>query len=110
MPTISTSASKPVAGHPWNKGKIAGAKPPLQPKHVWTIRSHLQLAGRPRDLACLTSPWIANSGDAISCASGFVTLLRMATPATEPPSGSERRDARSGSRLPSKRGNPSTTI
>jgi integrase len=54
MPTIFTSASKPVAGHPWNKGKIAGAKPPLQPKHVWTIRSRLQLAGRPRDLALFT--------------------------------------------------------
>jgi len=27
---------------PWNKGKITGAKPPLRPKHVWTIRSKLQ--------------------------------------------------------------------
>jgi integrase len=36
---------------PWNKGKIAGAKPPLRPKHVWSIRSKLQLEGRTRDLA-----------------------------------------------------------
>jgi integrase len=34
-----------------NKGKLTGQKPPLQPKHVWAIRSHLQLTGRARDLA-----------------------------------------------------------
>jgi hypothetical protein len=22
---------------PWNKGKVIGAKPPLQTKHVWSI-------------------------------------------------------------------------
>jgi len=36
---------------PWNKGKLIGAKPPLRPKHVWSIRSKLQIAGRIRDLA-----------------------------------------------------------
>ena len=36
---------------PWNKGKIPGAKPPLQPKHVWLIRTRLQVAGRAGDLA-----------------------------------------------------------
>src|SRR5205823_8443061 len=36
---------------PWNKGKLTGAKPPLQPKHVWAIRTKLQVEGRPRDLA-----------------------------------------------------------
>jgi integrase len=36
---------------PWNKGKLIGPKPPLQPKHVWAIRTRLQLAGRTRDLA-----------------------------------------------------------
>ncbi|MCW9035406.1 MAG: tyrosine-type recombinase/integrase [Alphaproteobacteria bacterium] len=36
---------------PWNKGKFIGPKPPLQPKHVWAIRTHLQLEGRIRDLA-----------------------------------------------------------
>lgn len=24
---------------PWNKDKLVGQKPPLQPKHVWAIRS-----------------------------------------------------------------------
>lgn len=36
---------------PWNKGKFTGAKPPLRPRHVWSIRSKLQLEGRTRDLA-----------------------------------------------------------
>jgi integrase len=36
---------------PWNKGKLTGAKPPLRPKHVWSIRSKLQLENRVRDLA-----------------------------------------------------------
>lgn len=36
---------------PWNKGKLIGAKPPLRPKHVWAIRSKLQVQGRKRDLA-----------------------------------------------------------
>ena len=30
---------------------MIGAKPPLRPKHVWSIRTRLQLEGRKRDLA-----------------------------------------------------------
>ena len=36
---------------PWNKGKLVGAKPPLRPSHVWSIRTKLQMAERKRDLA-----------------------------------------------------------
>ena len=36
---------------PWNKGKLIGPKPPLMPKHVWSIRTRLQVNGRSRDLA-----------------------------------------------------------
>ena len=36
---------------PWNKGKIIGAKPPLRQKHVWTIRTMLQVEPSKRDLA-----------------------------------------------------------
>ena len=36
---------------PWNKGKLIGAKPLLLARHVWTIRTRLQMQGRPRDLA-----------------------------------------------------------
>jgi integrase len=43
----------PVASKrtPWNKGKLTGAKPPLRPKHVWSIRTKLQMSDRKRDLA-----------------------------------------------------------
>ena len=36
---------------PWNKGKLTGQKPPFQLKHVWAIRTTLQLEKRARDLA-----------------------------------------------------------
>jgi len=36
---------------PWNKGKVTGAKPPLRPKHVWAIRTKLQIDQLTRDLA-----------------------------------------------------------
>lgn len=36
---------------PWNKGKLVGAKPPLRPGHVWSIRTKLQIEHRTRDLA-----------------------------------------------------------
>lgn len=36
---------------PWNKGKLTGAKPPLRQKHVWAIRTKLQIEKRVRDLA-----------------------------------------------------------
>ena len=36
---------------PWNKGKLTGAKPPLRQKHVWAIRTTLQIDQKTRDLA-----------------------------------------------------------
>ena len=45
-----TMASMPRR-EPWNKGKLIGQKPPLRPKHVWSIRTRLQMEGRTRDLA-----------------------------------------------------------
>ncbi len=41
----------PKKREPWNKGKITGQKPPLKLKEIWTIRIHLQMAGRLRELA-----------------------------------------------------------
>jgi integrase len=48
IPSTNENVAKRV---PWNKGKIVGAKPPLRPKHVWSIRTKLQVEGRIRDLA-----------------------------------------------------------
>jgi integrase len=36
---------------PWNKGKLIGAKPPLRPNQVWSIRTRLLIERRARDLA-----------------------------------------------------------
>ena len=36
---------------PWNKGKLIGAKPPLRPNQVWSIRTRLLIQKRARDLA-----------------------------------------------------------
>ena len=47
----TVSEQSPHRATPWNKGKLTGAKPPLQPKHVWAIRTRLQMASRTRDLA-----------------------------------------------------------
>lgn len=44
-------ADKPARRPPWNRGKLVGAKPPLRPSHVWSIRTKLQMQGRTRDLA-----------------------------------------------------------
>ena len=41
----------PARKRPWNKGRLTGQKPPLQTKHVWAIRTRLQLANKTRDLA-----------------------------------------------------------
>ena len=51
MQTMDAPATIPVRRRPWNKGKFTGAKPPLQPRHVWAIRTRLQLAGQTRNLA-----------------------------------------------------------
>ena len=36
---------------PWNKGKLVGPRPPLLQKHVWAIRTRLQIKQQLRDLA-----------------------------------------------------------
>jgi hypothetical protein len=51
MPDQLNANPKPCKRGPWNKGKVTGAKPPLRPKHVWSIRTKLQIEGRARDLA-----------------------------------------------------------
>jgi integrase len=51
MLEMANSQSQASLREPWNKGKLIGAKPPLQPKHVWSIRTRLEIGGRTRDLA-----------------------------------------------------------
>ena len=51
METQAQSTSATPRRQPWNKGKLIGQKPPLRPKHVWSIRTRLQMEERTRDLA-----------------------------------------------------------
>jgi hypothetical protein len=51
MPDNEAFLLKSPTRTPWNKGKLIGAKPPLRPKHVWSIRTHLMIGRRTRDLA-----------------------------------------------------------
>ena len=51
MDTHIHSATDSLLTQPWNKGKLTGAKPPLCSKHVWAVRTRLQLLKRFRDLA-----------------------------------------------------------
>ena len=51
MSTIQDTNAPANSRRPWNKGKLVGPKPPLQPKHVWAIRTRLQMQRKVRDLA-----------------------------------------------------------
>jgi hypothetical protein len=51
MDDLENTTGTAIRHRPWNKGKLTGAKPPLRPKHVWSIRTKLQIEGRVRDLA-----------------------------------------------------------
>jgi integrase len=51
MPDDEITLLEGPARTPWNKGKLIGAKPPLRPKHVWSIRTRLMVEGRTRELA-----------------------------------------------------------
>ena len=46
MPDHEITLLKGPARTPWNKGKLIGAKPPLRPKHVLSIRTRLMVDGR----------------------------------------------------------------
>ena len=85
---------------PWNKGKLTGAKPPLSPKHVWAVRTRLQLLRRFRDLA------LFNLAIDSKLRGRDLVALRIA----EPPLDSSKQGGRFASKLRSKRARRSTTI
>ena len=51
MHVLNETEHETTKSQPWNNGRFTGPKPPLQPRHVWAIRTQLQFAGRKRDLA-----------------------------------------------------------
>ena len=84
---------------PWNKGKLIGAKPPLRPKHVWSIRTKLQIAGRTRDLAMFNLAIDSKlRGCGVVSLRGQRTLLLMVTLSIVRPYARRRPASPSGSR------------
>jgi hypothetical protein len=69
MPDDEFASSVLIRRTPWNKGKLTGAKPPLRPKHVWSIRTRLLVEGRTRDLARRDHPMSVPGTTPISDAS-----------------------------------------
>ena len=67
---------KPTRRPPWNKGKLIGAKPPLRPSHVWSIRTKLQIEGRSAISRCSTWRSTASCAAATSSPSASMTLRR----------------------------------
>lgn len=63
---------------PWNTGKLVGAKPPLRPIHVWSIRTKLQIEDKIRDLALFN---LAIDSKLSGC---DVVAIRVAMPLTRP--------------------------
>ena len=90
--------SVPLNDHPrtpWNKGKLIGPKPPLRPKHVWSIRTRLMVEGRARDLAMFNLAIDSKLRGCDVVASRSRTLRRTATRSSEQRSGRERPDGQS---------------
>jgi hypothetical protein len=92
--------SVPVApGHaPWNKGKLIGAKLPLRPKHVWSIRTKLQVGGRTRDLAMFNLAIDSKLRGCDVVALKVEDIARADMPLIKPRSARRRRGKRFGSR------------
>ena len=109
MKTVNETSTATAQRRPWNKGKLIGPKPPLQPKHVWAIRTRLQLAGRTRDLALfnLAIDSKLRGCDVVSLRSR--TSRHMAIQWTARPFGRAKLVVRSGSRSPSRPARRSTS-
>jgi hypothetical protein len=91
---IATSA--PDKRVPWNKGKLTGAKPPLRPKHVWSIRTKLQTAAL-ATLPCSIWRSTASYVDTTSLPSGSRMSQRVDTQRNVQRSDKRQLDGPSGS-------------
>src|SRR5450631_3890329 len=81
---------------PWNKGKLTGAKPPLLQKHVWAIRTKLQIEQRTRDLALFNLAIDSKLRAVMSSLSKSRTLRRMVIAPTGRPCVRKRPGDQSG--------------
>ncbi len=85
----ANSLIKPVRV-PWNKGKLVGAKPPLRPSHVWSIRTKLQIEGKKRDLALFNLAIDSKLRAAMLSPCASMTLLQADTQWIEQPFGKRK--------------------
>jgi hypothetical protein len=76
---VATQTAAESARVPRNKGKPVGAKPPLRPSPVWSIRTKLQIEGKKTDLAVFNLQSTANCAAATWSPSALMTWLRAAT-------------------------------
>ena len=91
---MQDSENRAPANHrmPWNKSKLIGARPPLRPKHVWSIRTRLLVEGRIRDLALFNLVSIASFAAAMSSRSRSRMLPQTVIQLTAQRYGRRRRD------------------
>lgn len=68
---VSSTAESVQQRVPWNEGTIVGAKPPLRPNHVWSIRTRVAIDSKLRgcDVISLNVDDVAPSGYAADGAS-----------------------------------------
>ena len=108
MDKIVRSETHDQIREPWNKGKVIGARPPLRPKHVWGVRTRLQLSDRVRDLALFN---LAIDSKLRGCdVVKSLTWRRMGMRSIEHPSGSAKQGGPFASKSRSKHVRPLTTI
>jgi hypothetical protein len=74
---------------PW-KGQAYRPKPPLPPKHIWSIRTKLQIEGRVRDLAMFDLAIDSKLRVCDVVAIGSRMPLPAATPRIAQPSGKRK--------------------
>jgi hypothetical protein len=94
---------------PWNKGTLSGAKPLLSPKHVWAIRTRLQLLNRFRDLALFNLAIYSKLRGCDLVGQRIADVAPIVMPLIEPPLDSAKREGRLASRSRNKPAKRSTT-
>jgi len=104
MPDYEASVAPSLRRGPRNKGKLVGAKPPLRPKHVWSIRTKLQVADRKRDLAMFNLAIDSKLRGCDVVALKWKTLRRTDTPSSAQQCARKRPACRCDSRLPNRPG------
>jgi hypothetical protein len=92
---------------PWPRK--SSSKPPLRPKHVWSIRTKVQIADRKRDLAISIWPSTASCAVVMSSLSKSRILRRTDTPLSARRCARRRLGTGYGSRSPNKPVKLSTT-